>query len=760
MKRSEINNKIKKSTEKVVNCPNPKCNKSFSSAKLLISRHMIIRHQCKSYLHWCKCGAPWHSRRSLMTHLNHNKEDHDKHAPASSSDTTSLYNTFVSSELPIFGNAQSMVNVKVPERTNFPEHAIGRSVANFNPQNSSSASSIYPRMDEGEVRPYLDSVSKNHEKDFSTKNLVQMPPEHEITSCSQEKETFYQNYTNTKNNKEYLNSISSPLCNTENDTYMLKNPLDSNIHNEKNPYMNTERDSNDIHSNYSPTILETTIDEDQNSTFQEDDEISNDNSRESTRKEMLLVEMHDKVCRHRFPQIYEKEFVGAIDLWQILHKANVPIYLYDEIMNWAVQNSDNVPKRGEPYTYKGLLNTAALRLYPKDIMSTLKPKLTNLELPTKRRAAVSSFDIKSQIYKLLSDPDLMQWHNLIFSGNRDDPFSTIIDENPDCDYGDIETAEWYIETFLSKISDRLKEILVPVIMFIDATSKDSFGKISLEGIVLTLGIFKREVRNRPDAWVTLGYIENLDNMYGSKSTKTGDKLEDYHFMIQHILREYEQIEKDGFYWKFFTDDGKSHTRLLKFSIIFIIGDTKGNDALCGRYGSHTNTKGLCRDCDVPTELADKCNYRCKFFKHSEILKMNNNRLKEISFRIIENNIFSRLCFGANLNGINGALPPEPLHCIKLGPPFDRLPVALKSRVGGKIWSILDNVVASICTHGCRQSHRDFPSILNFTKGIGSGSKLTADEKYSRCFAIYLALCTETMKEQTVGRRVPRKKKKK
>ena len=748
------------SIRKLINCPNPRCNHSYNSSSDLISYHMKKDPKCRPFIKYCKCGSSHHNNQSLHRHLRQfSTKDQDHGTIEQLSDL--IGQSYTSTELSLIQDANStkvLVNVELPPNKPLPDHAIGVSASNYNPHHyKSSANITYPAIDPIDKDSYFDYLDRiydgHHNKDTELTDLNNNIDDSYSLSRNNAHDNSFHSRSNSINSPRILTNSTTDQHNRTMLTGTEGTSTDTRSENNTFSSQDSEENDEEIPINQTNSSNGGISVQSHNSTSTNsymDDDVTLQNS---------LIQMHNEVSLYRIPQIFDKEFVGAIDLWQILHKSNAPIYLFDEIMNWAILHSGTIPKRCEPYTYKTLLKSASSRLYPTKYLKLLQPKLTNITLPSNRRAAVSSFDCKSQLYRLLSDPELMQWKNLIFSGDSGSPFETSQDIDPQCCYGEIDTGEWYRKTHNQKIINPSKELLVPIVKFIDATCRDAFGKISLEGIVMTLGIFKRHIRNRPNAWVTEGYIENLDNMHGSKSIKTADKLEDYHYMINHILKEYEAIQNSGLKWTFYTKDGKAHTRLLKFCIIFIIGDTKGNDALCGRYGSHTNTKGLCRDCDVPTDEADNVDYRCKFLKHTEILQMNGQQLKNISFRIIRNNIFSRLCFGANPHGINGAVPPEPLHCIKLGPSFSRLPVALKTRFGGKLWKRLDNVVASICSHGCRQSNRDFPSILNFRKGMGSGSKLTADEKFARCFAIFLALSCNTLKDKIVGQRPPKPKKK-
>ena len=63
----------------------------------------------------------------------------------------------------------------------------------------------------------------------------------------------------------------------------------------------------------------------------------------------------------------------------------------------------------------------------------------------------------------------------------------------------------------------------------DKTHTDVNGRLCLEQVRFTLGIFVRETRNKPQAWRTLGYINDQQLIVCTNST---EKAQDYHFMLK------------------------------------------------------------------------------------------------------------------------------------------------------------------------------------------------------------------------------------
>jgi len=84
-----------------------------------------------------------------------------------------------------------------------------------------------------------------------------------------------------------------------------------------------------------------------------------------------------------------------------------------------------------------------------------------------------------------------------------------------------------------------------------------------------------------------------------------EKMEDYHFILDHLMKGLKDLSTSGgLLWTFITNDGTRHTVRLHFRLMMIISDTKGADVWVGRYGSHTNTSGLCRDYTTSESCSD------------------------------------------------------------------------------------------------------------------------------------------------------------
>lgn len=203
-------------------------------------------------------------------------------------------------------------------------------------------------------------------------------------------------------------------------------------------------------------------------------------------------------------------------------------------------------------------------------------------------------DFDECLYSILMDREIMKPENLLWNDEKHPNYNSK-------EFDDVDSGSVY-KTYLRKyIGDTTKEKLIPIIFFTDKTHTDMHGRLCLEPVQFTLGIFKRDVRNMPRAWRTLGYANDL--VYKGKC-ETKDKLQDYHDILSVILKSYKNRQANPPEWQFFGHQDEEQVYILRLPVLFIIGDTEGHDKLCGRMTSRGTITHLCRYCNVCREDTD------------------------------------------------------------------------------------------------------------------------------------------------------------
>ena len=119
-------------------------------------------------------------------------------------------------------------------------------------------------------------------------------------------------------------------------------------------------------------------------------------------------------------------------------------------------------------------------------------------------------------------------------------------------------------------------------------------------------------------------------------------LNEAHMQIQFILEEsgFLQLQKHGFLCNLHYN-GKSHSVVVHPYVPFIIGDTEGQDRLCGHYTARfSKIQQVCRICKCPTSLTGHSKSK---FPHclpngiDELVRMaKNNELKILSQNYLKN----------------------------------------------------------------------------------------------------------------------------
>jgi len=350
------------------------------------------------------------------------------------------------------------------------------------------------------------------------------------------------------------------------------------------------------------------------------------------------------------------EDCAGIELLEVLAKARAPLNLYDHIYKWHVNNLDAV----KVITQKSILVNMKRRYH----LNNSSPELTKSVILPHSRACVDLVvhDFKWQVQSLLTDPRICQ-SDYLFHDN--DPFAPPPDHVSHI--SDVNSGLAYRETYKKLIKDPSRDVLLPIIFYMDGAVTGQYDKLQIEALKFTLGIFKGVARNRKSAWQELGYVTKFlaeetkgidqicrsghmdcDNYFESESAAVVDpcpinngndegmmssddnndsddddnddevndvlddeevvldscSAQDLHAMLDVFLASYREIEQVGFEWDLRYNDLTQRVHFIPF-ILFIKGDTVEHDKHCGSYTSRTqHVKQLCRYCCCPSKDTD------------------------------------------------------------------------------------------------------------------------------------------------------------
>ena len=384
------------------------------------------------------------------------------------------------------------------------------------------------------------------------------------------------------------------------------------------------------------------------------------------KEDCSLITQYQKYCskgKDKIPMSLSM-YKSAIDLLEILHKASSPLYLFDHVMKWAQKstNSNHFDFKTISIREKFIENLMEQLDY-----NLLEPITNKITLPgSNATIEIILHDFMVSLYTLLCDEELMHISNLLLDKN--DKFKPPEKPTSNSQIDDINTGEvWHFAcNKYVKIKDL--DILCPFIFFIDQSHTDTNGRLCIEQVRFTLGIFKRSVRNQSRAWRSIGYIMNQAHIVKNTRDPTA-KMQDYQYMTEIILESYKEAQKNSIAWEL-NVRGKLKKVSFLIPTLFIIGDTDGHDKLVGKFGTrNSNVKRLCRYCDCPFDSTDDPSYVYKLNKADLIAKKINDgkvdELKDISMHCVRN-AWVDVHFCDVERGIFGATPAEAMHCLQQG----------------------------------------------------------------------------------------------
>lgn len=385
------------------------------------------------------------------------------------------------------------------------------------------------------------------------------------------------------------------------------------------------------------------------------------------KEDCSLITQYQKYCskgKDKIPMSLSR-YKSAIDLLEILHKAGSPLYLFDHVMKWAQKstNSNHFDFKKIPMRDKFIENLMEQFDY-----NLLKPITKKITLPgSNATIEIILHDFMASLYTLLCDEELMHISNLLLDEN--DIFKAPEQPTSNSQIDDINTGEVWHLAYNKYVKIKDLDILCPIIFFIDKTHTDTNGRLCIEQVRFTLGIFKRSVRNQSRAWRSIGYIMDQAHIVNNTRDPTA-KMQDYQYMLENILESYKRAQTMSIAWEIKNFRGKLKKVSFWIPTLFIIGDTDGHDKLVGKFAiRNSNVKRLCRYCDCPFDSTDDPSYVYKLNKADIIAnKIKDGKveeLKDMSMHCVRN-AWADVHFCDVQRGIFGATPAEAMHCLQQG----------------------------------------------------------------------------------------------
>lgn len=491
-----------------------------------------------------------------------------------------------------------------------------------------------------------------------------------------------------------------------------------------------------------------------------------------------------------------REEEASIRLMDILKRKKAPLNAFAEVLEWHLKESNEIKqhetlKDTEKYHHR---NTLLKKLIPRYNLQGLMPKLKKLKLPSSKVVAQIPYrSAKDCIVSLLTDPRF-QDEDYLFWG--DDPLG----KPPEVvtHLKDLNTGDAFLKSH-EKMITKPNQVLVAVPMYIDGATTGQFSDLPITSLKISLGIHKRETRDKPWAWRELGWVpqtrkakargkkllkesQHLDGRDFEMEDGEGDvdsdldseddgmeveelddnededtdaAPQDFHTILAFILESFVELQRTGFFFDL-VYKGKMHKNVeIVLFVPYVKCDTEEGDLLCGKYLCRTkHVKHVCRYCHCPMNESDDPLARHKMKTQPDIQNLVQrgqiHKLKAISQQYIKNAWYKVTFHKANRSGIHGACPSEMLHALLLGI-FKYLRDTF-FRYMGESSKLADDINGLATKYGkilSRQSDRNFP-ITSFTKGIAKG-KLMATH-YRGVILVIAAVLRSTLGRELLLKR--------
>ena len=365
-----------------------------------------------------------------------------------------------------------------------------------------------------------------------------------------------------------------------------------------------------------------------------------------------------------------ENILAQIDLLRMLSRAGCSLSMFDKIIKWVVHYSLKVPNGNIWTDYKIETRKKFIKTLQKTF-DTGKHSPTLKELTFDydgRSATIPTFSFTTEVMSLLHDPSVMTETNIIrgydiFTGKcgswfwnescSSDPNSYPTPVDPHRKIGDIHTSLLFQQS-VKRYCTQPHHMPVPLVFFYDKANLDRKGGLAVAPLIFTIGFFKAALRRKSFLWRILAYVPNLDIGQGRSSSKDANvKQREHHQVLSLAFSEFQSIcEKGGLKT---TIQGRDV--VLKFFIMFVIGDTAGHNDLCLQFQSSAEKPS--RSCHCTREMLSMFDSnQCYPKTMRDVVDTRGSRelLRQLSQRYRIENAFYNLPMSDRHRGIFGCTP--------------------------------------------------------------------------------------------------------
>ena len=153
--------------------------------------------------------------------------------------------------------------------------------------------------------------------------------------------------------------------------------------------------------------------------------------------------------------------------------------------------------------------------------------------------------------------------------------------------------------------DTEKEVMLPIILYMDKTGTDAYQRYSLEPVLFSLGVLSKEKREDRRSWRHLGFIPSTDKIEDKDSS-----LQVYHNTLAALLQDLKEAQANPPTVQV-VKDGVTVAMKARLPVMLILGDQLSQDTLTARCKSNSGGAGrVHRACMCSYLTVDDPTYTC------------------------------------------------------------------------------------------------------------------------------------------------------
>eukprot|EP00980_Cylindrotheca_fusiformis_P022971 scaffold9956_cov114-Cylindrotheca_fusiformis.AAC.1 len=315
----------------------------------------------------------------------------------------------------------------------------------------------------------------------------------------------------------------------------------------------------------------------------------------------LIDRKHDELLRRA--QCHDAMYYDLSDdlaLVELVRRHRLPLSTVKDFSEWAhnaVQKRQNY-FQGKPTTY-GQIVSRLHRQLGLESTNEFQPHLINW-LPDETPVTVYIRPFLACVFELLDNPrNVGPGGQNISLPHPTDPYRS----RPDVEsahVSELHHGKWWSQTWEKLCQPETKEILVPIILYMDGVTTDNNGKLKVTPLNMTLGIFNTSTRRRASAHTVKYYHpdEMAEAAFHQQTTKGVHNVQNLHRGIARAMEDFKELCDNGepVAWQL-PYAGRMWDVRMRFSIAFVIGDSVQHDPLCGKYVKYHGIQRMCRHCD-------------------------------------------------------------------------------------------------------------------------------------------------------------------